>query len=259
VRPVLPKDYFGGAMRTKSLETTARDFFLDFANDSPDPHPKAVPFAEFVIEEDGGGLTVHSLDGQLHFDGMEFFAMAVIGIVVNCFKIASRQRHTPRVSLDRLVVCRESWSFAASELEFSNESDETERFLAVRRWAKRHQMPRYVFVSAPGERKPFYVDFDSTIYTNIFSKVVRSTSRRDPDDQVMVITEMLPGPDNLWLTDAENNRYTCELRMVALDLAGWNCREEPMPIQQMRSGGGAGSDASEHRATARGAGGLHPG
>jgi hypothetical protein len=29
---------------------------------------------------------------------------------------------------------------------------------------------------------------------------------------------MFPGYDRLWLPDAQGNLYTCELRMVALDL-----------------------------------------
>ena len=28
---------------------------------------------------------------------------------------------------------------------------------------------------------------------------------------------MLPAPDQLWLTDPDGRRYTCELRVVAVD------------------------------------------
>jgi hypothetical protein len=31
-------------------------------------------------------------------------------------------------------------------------------------------------------------------------------------------SEMLPGPEHLWLTDAQGNRYTSELRLTAVDL-----------------------------------------
>jgi len=34
-----------------------------------------------------------------------------------------------------------------------------------------------------------------------------------------VFTEMLPDVEQSWLPDAEGRRYTCELRMVALDQA----------------------------------------
>jgi hypothetical protein len=33
----------------------------------------------------------------------------------------------------------------------------------------------------------------------------------------VTITEMLPAPEQAWLTDAQGMRYTAELRMVAAD------------------------------------------
>ena len=33
----------------------------------------------------------------------------------------------------------------------------------------------------------------------------------------MTVVEMLPAPDQAWLTDARGQRYTAELRMVAVD------------------------------------------
>jgi hypothetical protein len=33
----------------------------------------------------------------------------------------------------------------------------------------------------------------------------------------MTVVEMLPAPDEAWLTDAEGQRYTAELRLVARD------------------------------------------
>jgi hypothetical protein len=223
VVPVLPKNFFGGAMRTKHVDKAPKDFILDFSNETPsDPTANAVPFGEFVVEEVQDGLTVRTHDGRLSFDAMQFFAMAVGAIVANCFKLTCPRRHTPRVNIDRLVVCRESWTFAASELTFAYEPDEAGRLLATRRWAARHQMPRHVFVATPVERKPFYLDFDSAVYIDIFSKIVRRTAREGPNDEALTITEMLPGPDEVWLTDAANNHYTSELRIVALDLAGWS-------------------------------------
>lgn len=222
VVPVLPKNFFGGAMRTKHVDKAPKDFLLDFSNETPaDPIANAVPFGEFVVEGGQDGLAVRTHDGRLRFDAMQFFAMAVGAAVANNFKLAGPRRHTPRVNIDRLVVCRESWTFAASDLEFAYEPDEAARLLAVRRWAARHQMPRHVFVATPVERKPFYLDFDSAVYIDIFSKIVRRAAREMPNDEALTITEMLPGPDEVWLTDAANNRYTSELRVVALDLAGW--------------------------------------
>ena len=37
------------------------------------------------------------------------------------------------------------------------------------------------------------------------------------DPARLPVVEMLPAPDQAWLTDARGQRYTAELRMVAVD------------------------------------------
>jgi hypothetical protein len=58
------------------------------------------------------------------------------------------------VTIDRLVVCRESGSVFASELAFAKVKDAATRFIAARKWAGSHGMPRFMFVKAPTEVKP---------------------------------------------------------------------------------------------------------
>jgi hypothetical protein len=76
-----------------------------------------------------------------------------------------------------------------------------------------------VFVKVPVEQKPFFVDFDSPIFVEILSKMVRRTIDNSPSDALVSMSEMLPGLDQCWLPDADGNVYTCELRMVAVDAA----------------------------------------
>jgi hypothetical protein len=73
-----------------------------------------------------------------------------------------------------------------------------------------------VFVVSPAEPRPFYVDFDSPVYVNILAKAVRRLARQDPGGR-LTVTEMLPTPDQTWLTDDAGNAYTAELRFVAVD------------------------------------------
>jgi hypothetical protein len=37
---------------------------------------------------------------------------------------------------------------------------------------------------------------------------------------------MLPSLDDIWLTDAEGHRYTCELRIVVVDTFGSKVEED---------------------------------
>ncbi|SCF98885.1 hypothetical protein GA0115259_106462 [Streptomyces sp. MnatMP-M17] len=53
------------------------------------------------------------------------------------------------------------------------------------------------------------------MYVNIFAKAARRLARKDPSAR-MTVTEMLPTPEQAWLTDDEGNTYTSELRFVAV-------------------------------------------
>ena len=90
-------------------------------------------------------------------------------------------------------------------------------------------MPRFVFFKAPVEPKPCYLDFESPILVDIFCKMVRRTQEAESQDRIIEVSEMLPRPDQTWLTDAENNHYSSEFRLVALDLKH-NNHEAPEPV-----------------------------
>jgi len=157
-------------------------------------------------------------DGRLSFDIIEAFASAISGEVANHFKLLGPAEHTPRVSIDRLVVCRETWRFAASDIWFAFEKEAAERFAEARRWAGSHELPRFVFVKAAVEIKPFYLDLASPMYVELLGKVIRRCVERGLGEEAVVVTEMLPGPGESWLPDAAGERYTSELRIVAFDL-----------------------------------------
>jgi hypothetical protein len=78
-------------------------------------------------------------------------------------------------------------------------------------------MPRRVFALSPSETKPIYVDFDSPVLTRILCRHLRRAAADLPGRPVR-FTEMLPGPEDCWLTDEDGRRYTSELRLVAVDL-----------------------------------------
>jgi hypothetical protein len=49
--------------------------------------------------------------------------------------------------------------------------------------------------------------------------MVRRTQDAGTAGAQIDVSEMLPTPEQIWLTDAENNRYTNELRIVVVDPA----------------------------------------
>ena len=177
-----------------------------------------LPISAFVIEKSDGRLVAHTHDGAIEIEIIEFFGAVFSLVCAGNFKILAPRKHTPRVTIDRLIVHREAWSFSLSELDFLQQKEEADRFAALQRWVREHGIPRFVFVKAPLEPKPFYVDFESPILINFLARTVRRhTSNEALADCLITVTEMIPTPDQVWVTDALGQRYTAELRMVGID------------------------------------------
>ena len=194
-----------------------RDYLLEIDANSPSPSKsQTLTIGSLVVERGEKGLVVRSLDRDLQFDIIEVFSDLLTSKVMNSFRILRASEHTPRITIDRLVVSRESWSFEAREMEFAFEKSESQRYLQARRWARREGLPRRVFYKTEEEMKPCYLDLESPILINVMTRQVRRSAERKKEGRVAV-SEMLPGPEEVWLEDGEGKRYTCELRMVAVD------------------------------------------
>lgn len=218
VVPVPPKLWHDTA-RTRPALVSARDLLLLSSPDTFSPSKeRALPIGALLVEEAGGELLVRTRDGSARFDIVEIFAEVLSLQTIDCFRMMAHAGHSPRVSIDRLVISRESWSFPLSEVRFLHEKDAAERFVAARRWARAYGMPRFAFAKTPAERKPFYVDFDSPMYVNLLAKALRRADAAGHQDDAVVVSEMLPTHEQLWLHDAEGQRYTSEVRIVAVDL-----------------------------------------
>lgn len=123
----------------------------------------------------------------------------------------------PRVTLGNVVLQRKSWRFTADALPpvVAGQPDE-EWFLAWREWQREAGLPRHVFASLGGEHKPQYVDFDSYPCVRLLDTAARKSA------SAVVLSEMLPGPDHLWLGEGEE-RYVTEL---TVELDGLDTRTE---------------------------------
>ena len=76
-----------------------------------------------------------------------------------------------------------------------------------------------MFVRSPEEVKPIYVDFESGLSIEMLIRLARQAP-------TISVSEMLPGPEGLWLGDAQGRRYVSELRLLAVDPESWR----PGPI-----------------------------
>ncbi|HWS52583.1 MAG TPA: lantibiotic dehydratase [Pyrinomonadaceae bacterium] len=217
VRIVSPKSWPSLTARTTPVLMPRSMRRVLVTHDSiPSPEMKhLLEVGSLVVREEGGRLVVQSRDGGLTYDILEAFSDTFYGQLVSKFKLRGAAGHTPRVSVGGLVVMRESWVYEPEEFPFAFGTDAAARFLAARRWAFERGMPRFVFAKSPVEKKPIYVDFASPIYVDILAKVIRRTAKSGQGDRLIAVSEMLPPHGQLWLSDAEGQRYTSELRIIA--------------------------------------------
>jgi hypothetical protein len=217
VSMIVSKSWPGQTLRTVNVLNPAHDHRVAVMHDSICPQGlQSVPVSELLIESVDGALVMRPRDGRFCFDLMEALGELLSTLAVNTFRVLEPAAHNPRLTIDRLVISRESWSFPAEELDFAFEKSEATRYLAARRWARAQELPRFAFVKSPAEVKPVYVDFASTIYVGMLAKLIRRTA--EESGATITFTEMLPGAGQTWLPDADGNTYTSEFRVVAVDL-----------------------------------------
>jgi hypothetical protein len=217
VIPIYAKDSPKMTARMSRPFASPWSFYLETGFDrAPGPRDKVVSLAELMVEDKNGAL-VTSLPNGHSIPLVELFGRTLGSLTAECFKMFGTDRHMPRLSIDRLVIRRETWTLPARELTFASQAEEAERFLSARRWARSLKMPRVVFAKSPMEGKPIYVDFDSPLQINLLAKQVRAVVDKNPSNDQIVLTEMLPSTLQAWLPDADGHKYTSELRVVAVD------------------------------------------
>jgi hypothetical protein len=111
---------------------------------------------------------------------------------------------TPRIRVGDVVVQRARWDPEADALREMISADEDQLIIAVTEFRERYAVPRYVFISSPAEVKPFLADLESVFGAEHLQRLARLGP--------VSMTEMLPGPDELWIR-REGGRYTSELRL----------------------------------------------
>ncbi|MGW7410992.1 lantibiotic dehydratase [Streptomyces sp. NPDC054863] len=111
-----------------------------------------------------------------------------------------------RIRWQGVELKRRSWTFDTTELPTGTRSAEVwEDYAAFALWARGHGLPRHCYFLADTEPKPIYLDWRNPLAVDTFAKTVHRASR-------VRLTEMSPGPDELWLR-TDDGRFCSELRM----------------------------------------------
>jgi hypothetical protein len=175
---------------------------------------------ELTVELDQGRVVAVDPSGERFLLGNphhDLFMDAAFKLLVEMLRRQAGRDRTAEMTVGRrTVLVRRQWTVAGEALRPAGAADGGAQdqwsrapfpaFLAAQRTRRAHGLPRYVFARLPDEVKPVLVDFDSP-------QLVENLARMARAGQNVVLSEMRPGPDELWLASPEG-RHTSELRIL---------------------------------------------
>ncbi|MCX4386331.1 lantibiotic dehydratase family protein [Micromonospora peucetia] len=182
-------------------------------------HPRGarmLPVSALRATRVGDRVVITSaVDPEYAADVPTVFGELLANAAATRFGILPAADHRPRLCIGDLVVQRESWTLPYPELPSPNQGPDRACDV-LRAIGAARDMPRHVFVTVGGERKPFHLDFGNPLSVEVLLSHLRRQQRAEPTGRVTFV-EMLPDPDQLWLTDAAGRRYTAEFRITCVD------------------------------------------
>ncbi|MEH0971308.1 lantibiotic dehydratase [Micromonospora sp. CPCC 205546] len=191
---------------------SARYRYLGLGAEAPyGPPDRLLPAARLRLRRSDAGLVVTDDRGGFEAPAVQVLGDFLSHAAAQRFGLLPARPHQPRVTIDGLVVSRESWTVPTDSLGGQGAA----LYAAAARLRDELGLPRHVFATIAGERKPFHVDLSNPMSLGVLGHRLR---RRD--NARLRFTEMLPAPDQLWLRDAHDRRYTAEFRFVCVDRFG---------------------------------------
>lgn len=216
VRPLLPTDWPRYTPRMAFALEDAHDIALG-VTPAPGADPeRLLPISALSVSEVAGSLIATARDGR-SWPLPTIFAQLLSDVTVEAFKFANTAPHTPRITIDRMVVSRETWRTTVGESGLTRVGKPADGFLAARRWRLELGLPERAFIKIRTEVKPTYVDFSGPLYVASLLHMLRAAAARGGDEVEVCITEMIPTPDQAWVPDAAGHRYLSELRLQVRD------------------------------------------
>lgn len=216
VRLLFPTKWPRRTSRTAEALTGPTDRYLAFQPAPGGDPARVLPTVDLTVTDSDGRLVATASDGQ-RWPLTEVFAELLSAHAVDGFKLVAAAPYTPRIVLDNLVVARRTWRTTVGESGLATVTGERARFLAVRAWRHRLGLPEQVYVKLGTETKPCFVDLGGPAFASVFCALVRAARVDGGDDVSLVVSEMLPTPEQAWVPDGAGRRYFSELRLQIVD------------------------------------------
>ncbi|GIF05443.1 lantibiotic dehydratase [Actinoplanes siamensis] len=188
----------GVATRDRARCVAAADLEVRLQSDGPSLFDPVRPLTLYVSEDDHPHLQ----------------AFSAVPVVAPRYRGGTA---APRVLVGDVVVQRARWWLGAAALrELVDARSAGARTVAAALLRARTGLPRWVFVKAPGEPKPVCVDLDGSVAVDVLAGLAAPVCRA-PDAAELLVEEMCPAPEALWLRRDDGGRpgwYTSELRVA---------------------------------------------
>lgn len=213
--PAMPDDWPRNTGRTTANDAMPGDPSFAFT-DVEATMPGTVGFTEVRVEVRDREV-VAILPDEAVVPIREFFGFFLSLMVVDAFKSLDDGPHTPRITVGRFVVARETWRVDVAGEEFVRSAGEFESYRAVQSWRRGLGVPEQVYLKVDGEVKPIYVDFGVPVLVLSFLAALRSALRRPDASSIIAVSEALPIPGEAWVCDRDSSTYLGEVRMTVID------------------------------------------
>ena len=212
VRPLFPAGWPRRTGRLGDGLVGSADLQLAFAAAPGADRDRLVPATAVRVDGDTAVLP----DGR-RLPLVEVFSALLSTHAVDAFKLVTAAPHTPRITVDRLVVARETWRTTAAGTGLADARGDADQYLAARRLRAGLGLPERVFAKIGTETKPCYVDFTAPVFALSLCAMVRAAVAEGGGDVSVTFSEALPSPEQSWVPDAQGRRYTSELRLHVVE------------------------------------------
>ena len=233
IRPLYPTDWPRYTARIAPV-LGVTDHQLAFAP-APGADPaRVLPITALTVADSDGQLVAVGTDGSMR-PLAAVFALLIGWLAAAAFDLTGGAAHSSRITVDRLVIARETWRTTIGDAGLADAGTRPEQYLAARRLRAALGLPERVFARIATEIKPVYVDFTSPRYLSAFCTMLRSAAMTAGEKAAVAFSELLPTPEDAWLTDATGRRYFSELRIQVRD----PMRARPVPAAPRKPTGPA--------------------
>lgn len=209
VVPLFPDGWRRNTGRMKPARIGTEETGIGFTSAVATNPGQVIPASRISLKRIPGGIIGTTPEGRI-LTLREIWGVPLSILCADAFKIGLPGDHAPRLSINDLILFRETWHSSLDDLVPAKHGDAAMDFARVQKWRDARSLPQRAFAKFQNETKPIYIDFTSPVLTASFVRMARREISRGTTS--VIITECLPAPEDNWLCDGAGQHYVSEFR-----------------------------------------------